>query len=146
MEETIGTTVFPSVNDKTETSGPVKNSSMTIFAPLSPKTLSCIMDLTASFASSRVMQMITPFPNARPSALTTVGIGASSKYLRASSMSENTSYFAVGMPYFFIKFLENTLLPSMIAAALLGPKQGTPTSFNASTAPRTSGSSGATTA
>ena len=50
------------------------------------------------------------------------------------------------MPYFFIKFLENTLLPSIIAAFLFGPKQGIPIAFKASTAPSTNGSSGATTA
>ena len=50
------------------------------------------------------------------------------------------------MPYFFIRFLEKTLLPSMIAAFARGPKAGMPMASNASTAPSTSGSSGATTA
>ena len=48
------------------------------------------------------------------------------------------------MPYFFIRFLENTLLPSITAARLSGPKQGTPIPFSRSTAPSTRGSSGAT--
>ena len=61
-------------------------------------------------------------------------------------MPAKTAYRAVGMPYFFIRSLEKTLLPSRMAAALLGPKQGIPTASSLSTAPRTSGSSGATTA
>ena len=41
----MGTTVLPSVKARTETSGPVRNSSMTTRLPLSPKTLSSIMDV-----------------------------------------------------------------------------------------------------
>ena len=50
------------------------------------------------------------------------------------------------MPYFSMRFLAKTLLPSMRAAALLGPKVRTPAAFIASTMPSASGSSGATTA
>ena len=50
------------------------------------------------------------------------------------------------MPYRFIKFLANTLLPSMAAAFFLGPKHRMPSALRASTAPKTRGSSGATTA
>ncbi len=50
------------------------------------------------------------------------------------------------MPYCFIRFLANTLLPSMAAAFFLGPKQRMPAPLRASTAPSTRGSSGATTA
>ena len=138
--------VFPSVNAKTETSGPVINSSITTWSPLAPNTLSAIMERTASCACSFVSAMITPLPSARPSAFTTVGRGAVSRYASAFSISSNTSYAAVGMPYFFIRFLEKTLLPSRIAAFLSGPKQGIPIAFSASTIPRTKGSSGATTA
>ena len=63
----------------------------------------------------------------------------------ASSLLSKTSYFAVGILYFFISFLENTLLPSMIAAFFLGPKVLNPLACKASTIPSTSGSSGATT-
>ena len=56
----------------------------------------------------------------------TVGMGAVLMYPSALSASSKTSYAAVGMPYFFIRFLEKTLLPSMIAASLRGPKQGMP--------------------
>ena len=54
MEETMGITVLPSVKLRTETSGPVRNSSMTILSPEAPKTLSSIMERTASLASSMV--------------------------------------------------------------------------------------------
>ena len=59
--------------------------------------------------------------------------------------SSNVSYLAVGMPYFFIRSLEKTLEASMRAAALSGPKAGIPTAASASTMPRASGSSCATT-
>ena len=78
MEDTIGTTVSPSVKDRTDTSGPVRNSSMTTVAPLSPKRPPSIMERTASRASFRVSQISTPLPRARPSALTTVGRGQAS--------------------------------------------------------------------
>ena len=113
--------------------------------PLSPKILSSIMERTAFLASSLVAAIITPFPSASPSALITVGTGQVSMYLSALSISPNTSYSAVGIPYFFIRFLEKTLLPSIIAASLEGPKQGTPILRRASAMPRTSGSSGVTT-
>ncbi len=71
----MGTSVSPSVKDSTDTSGPVRNSSITTFAPLSPKMRPSIMERTASRAASRVSQISTPLPSARPSALTTVGRG-----------------------------------------------------------------------
>ena len=79
MEEIIGTIVFPSVNESTDTSGPLKNSSITIFEPLSPNTLSSIIERIAFCASSFVSAMITPLPRASPSALITAGNGADSR-------------------------------------------------------------------
>ena len=146
MEEIIGITVFPSVKERTETSGPSKNSSTTILSPLLPNCLSHIIDLIASTASSRVNAMITPLPRASPSALMTVGIGAVAIYSSALSTLSKTSQAAVGIEYFFINSFEKTLLPSIIAAFARGPKQGIPFSSKASTQPSTSGSSGATTA
>ena len=119
---------------------------MTTVEPDAPNLAFAIISVTAFTASSLVWAMITPLPKARPSALTTVGIGAVSRYASASESSVKISYAAVGMPYFFIRFLENALLPSMIAAAAFGPKQGIPFSFRRSTQPKTNGSSGATTA
>ena len=45
--------------------------------------------------------------------------------------SSKVSYLAVGIPYFFIRSLLNTLLASMRAAVLSGPKAGMPTAARA---------------
>ena len=79
MEETMGLTQLPSVKASTETSGPVRNSSITTVEPDLPKMPPSIISRTAALASSRVWAMITPLPRARPSALTTVGMGALSR-------------------------------------------------------------------
>ena len=79
MEDTIGRSVSPSVNAKTETSGPVRNSSTTIVSPLAPNFLSSIIPRTASIAASRVSAMTTPLPSASPSALMTAGSGAAAR-------------------------------------------------------------------
>ena len=76
-------------------------------------------------------------------ALAAVGIPAFGPDKAAARIE--ASYFAVGMPYFFIRSLENTLEASMRAAALSGPKAGMPTAASASTMPRARGSSCATT-
>ena len=146
IDETMGFNTFPSVNASTETSGPVRNSSITIRSPFLPNFLFRIISVTAFFASSSVSAITTPFPSARPSAFMTVGSGTFSRYSSAFSASSKVSYFAVGIPYFFMRFFEKILLPSIIAAFLSGPKHGIPASVNTSTQPPTSGSSGATTA
>ena len=64
----------------------------------------------------------------------------------AASKSSNTSYAAVGMPYFFISPFAKILLPSICAAAFDGPKTGMPMCSRASAMPRQRGSSGVTTA
>ena len=66
-------TVFPSTKESTDTSLPVKNSSITIWFPAVPNFLSSIISFTPAFASSRVLQIRTPFPRARPSAFNTMG-------------------------------------------------------------------------
>ena len=91
MEEIMGITHSPSVKESTETSGPSRNSSMTILSPLLPNFLSSMISLTAASASDKSWAMMTPFPSARPSALTTVGMGAVCRYARAASMSSKTS-------------------------------------------------------
>ena len=91
-----------------------------------------------------VSAIITPLPSARPSALITIGAWCSSIYALAFAASSKTSYFAVGMLKFLIRSFENALLPSIIAALLLGPKHGIPFPSSSSTMPSTSGSSGAT--
>lgn len=69
----MGATVSPSQKESTLTSGPVKNSSTTMRLPDAPKSLSSMIERTASFASARSRAMTTPLPSASPSALTTVG-------------------------------------------------------------------------
>ena len=61
-------------------------------------------------------------------------------------MSLKVSYFAVGILNSFIMSFEKIFEPSIIAALLSGPKQGIPALCKLSTAPKTKGSSGATTA
>ena len=120
------------------------NSSTTIRSPADPNCLSNIRVLTPSFASSLVLQISTPFPSARPSAFSTMGMGASSRYASASSAESKVSYEAVGILYFFIKSLENALEPSRMAAFFLGPNTRSPAASKASAAPAASGSSGPT--
>ena len=133
--------VSPSTNERTETSRPVINSSMTILSPAEPNCLSSIRVLTPSLASSLVLQISTPFPSASPSAFKTVGYSAVSRYSSAASGVLKVSYAAVGILYFFIRSFENALEPSRIAAFFLGPNTRSPAASNASTIPPTRGSS-----
>ena len=146
MDETMGISVFPSVKASTETSGPSRYSSITTLSPLLPNLPPCIISVIVCMASSRLSAIITPLPRASPSALITMGRGAFSAYRSASSILLNVSKRAVGILYFFMRFLEKTLLPSIIAASARGPKQGIPAASSASTHPSTRGSSGVTTA
>ena len=86
-------------------------------------------------------QMSTPLPRARPSALTTMGIGAVSDIGQGLVAGRQRLHSAaVGMPYFFIRPLANTLLPSMMAAlACPGQRQGCPSPRSRSTNPRHQG-------
>ena len=92
-----------------------------------------------------VMATTTPLPAAKPSAFTTIGAPVLAMNCFASSASKNTPYAAVGILYFFIRSLANTLDPSSWAAALDGPNTGIPASFNTSASPATRGASGPTT-
>ena len=69
----MGLRALPSVKASTLTSGPVRNSSTTTWLPDSPNTLSSMMEWRAALASSSFWAMMTPLPNARPSALMTAG-------------------------------------------------------------------------
>jgi len=88
---------------------------------------------SAASASSCVRQTKTPFPAARPSALTTHGARASS------------SVAAVGTSAAASTSLANAFDPSIRAAALLGPNTATPARLSSSATPATSGASGPTT-
>ena len=118
------------------------NSSITISLPAVPNFLSSMIVFTPSSASSRSLQISTPFPSARPSAFNTIGNLASVfRYSIALAGSVKFSYAAVGMLYFFIRSLENAFDPSRMAAFFLGPKVRMPAASSSSTRPPTSGSS-----
>ena len=65
-------------------------------------------------------------------------------YSRAASASSKTSNAGVGAPAARMMPLANDLLPSMRAAACVGPKMRSPSRWKRSTMPRVSGSSGPT--
>ncbi len=103
------------------------------------------MDSRASFASSLVEGMITPFPAASPSTLMTHGMPRDLTALSPSSREVQTVASAVGISYFFMNSLEKTFDPSISAARRVGPKIKSPRFWNSSTIPRVRGSSGPTT-
>ena len=63
----------PSVMANTESSSPVMHSSTTTSRPASPNRKSSIISRRASRARSSVWHTMSPFPAARPEALTTIG-------------------------------------------------------------------------
>ena len=89
---TMGTMALPSVKASTLTSGPVRNSSTTIWLPAAPKARSSMMVRTPSRAAARSLQISTPLPSARPSAFSTMGQRVfASRYARAAPGSAKTS-------------------------------------------------------
>src|SRR4051812_42661966 len=125
-----GTTVTPSVTANSDTSGPLRYSSITTRSPAA-----------WAIASSRSDVTTTPLPAASPSCLTTYGGGSVARTSAASSPS-HTQCPAVGTPAAVITSLANALLPSSWAAAAEGPKTASPQERQASAAPATSGTSG----
>ena len=92
-------------------------------------------------ASLLSLQISTPFPSARPSALSTIGYLTFSRYFMASFGSLKFSYPAVGISYFFIRSFEKAFEPSSMTAFFLGPNTLSPSASKQSTIPFTSGSS-----
>ena len=80
MEDTMGTTVLPSVKASTETSGPVEKflDDDAVSALAEDLILHHGLDGAHGFFP-RVSAMMTPLPNASPSALTTAGSGQRSR-------------------------------------------------------------------
>ena len=68
MLDAIGTIVLPSVKHSTETSGPVRNSSITTRLPDAPNLPHRMISSTAASAAASSSQISTPLPSARPSA------------------------------------------------------------------------------
>ena len=118
---------------------------MTTQSPATPNCRSSIASRIAEYACSRVCATVTPLPAARPSALTTIGIGQVSRCALAPSKSVKVSDIAVGMAQSAMSDLAKALLLSMRAASLVGPKASSPASVKASTMPSASGASGPTT-
>ncbi len=78
-------------------SSPAINSSMIIFVPALPYIFSLSIKSTASCASSSVIATTTPFPDASPSALITMGAGLFFMYSCAEMVSSKVENFAVGI-------------------------------------------------
>mmetsp|Transcript_18169 Transcript_18169/g.28613 ORF Transcript_18169/g.28613 Transcript_18169/m.28613 type:complete len:248 (+) Transcript_18169:688-1431(+) len=146
---TIMEATLPSANAIQLHSSPLSNCSITTSSPALPKAFSSMTDFTAWRASSNDSGMSTPFPAARPLALTTTSLPASYScftYSQAFSYSPLAKfwYAAVGKLYFLKKSLENAFDASSSAAAFVGPKQGMPALLHASARPAQSGASGPT--
>ena len=89
--------------------------------------------------------MTTPFPDAKPSALTTTGILCFAKNFLMSTLLLQTLKPAVGMLCCLHKDFINAFDPSNCAAYLSGPNTLILFFFKKSTIPFTKGSSGPTT-
>src|SRR6476620_514151 len=134
------TTVSPSLMQKTETSGPSRNSSTTSRpSGLSRQVRAC------SRATSRETVTTTPLPAASPSSLTTCGAPSAASAASTSAMVVHTCARAVGTSAAAMTSLAKDLLPSSRAASAEGPKTGNPASRHTSATPATRGASGPTT-
>ena len=102
-------------------SSPSIFSSTTISLPLSPNAPPSSISRAAATASSREAGITTPLPAASPLAFMTVSNGALLIYFSAASGSVKFAPSAVGIEYFFKKFLEYALLASSIAPFFDGP-------------------------
>src|SRR6478736_3194276 len=134
------TTVSPSLMQKTDTSGPSRNSSTTSRpSGLARQARAC------STATSRESVTTTPLPAARPSSLTTCGAPSASSAVSTWSIVVQTWASAVGTSAAAMTSLAKDLLPSRRAASADGPKTANPASRHTSATPATSGASGPTT-
>src|SRR6476469_2130879 len=134
------TTVSPSLMQKTDTSGPSRNSSTTSRpSGLARQARAC------STATSRESVTTTPLPAASPSSLTTGGAPSASRAASTSSIVVHTWASAVGTSAQAMTSLAKDLLPSRRAASAEGPKTANPASRHTSATPATRGASGPTT-
>ena len=100
---------------------PYKHSSIKIFSPATPNNELFITESTHSFASLLFFETKTPFPAARPSALSTIGYSQLSKKEYALSGSEKKLALPVGISFSKRNFLENIFEPSSRAPFEHGP-------------------------
>ena len=121
--------VLPSTKDKTETSRPVINSSMTIVLPAFPNFLSSMMLLARlSFSFLQILADQNAFSKCQSVCFQyDREFGCLCQDMQALFPgSSKFSYAAVGMLYFFIRSLEKALEPSRMAAFLRGPNTRSP--------------------
>ena len=135
-----------SPSDRTiiDASSPSRHSSTTILFPEAPKVFLTSMFSMASKASFSRFAIITPFPAARPSAFTTIGVPFDFTKSFAFLASSKISNHAVGMFSCLESFFVKTLLASSSAAFLVGPNTFKLSLSNKSIIPRASGASGPT--
>src|SRR5581483_9878957 len=137
--------VLPSHKACSEISVPSSNSWMTMLAPAEPNALLTRISSMARSASDWLRLSSTPFPKARPSAFTAQYPFNDAAKALAFAASEKVPARAVGMPYFSMKFWENTFEDSNCAAFRFGPQIRKPCCWNRSTMPSARGLSGPTT-
>ena len=140
----IGIANFPSDNAMYDASTPSILSSIMILFPASPNFLLTNIISIAFSASVLLLQTITPFPAAKPSAFMTTSCSIPLTYSFAFEASSNTSNAAVEILFRFINSFAQILLDSNCAAFFVGPNIFKPFSLNTSTIPAASGASGPT--
>ena len=133
---------FPSQIASTDSSGPVKPSSITSLRPASPKACPDRYSSTAFLASARDSVTTTPLPAARPSVLITNGGVIRSRNASAASISVNDSCWAVGTPAATKRSFIQAFEPSKRAPSAPGPNTKFPAARSRSARPSTSGTSG----
>ena len=146
MEETMGMTTLPSVKERTETSGPVRNSSMTMWLPLSPKTLSSMQARTASSASCRVMATVTPLAQGQAVGLDHGGDGGGFQVLQGLVHVVKGLVLGRRNVVFLHEVLGKDLAPLQDGGRLVGAEAGDAHGLQPVHRPQDQGSSGATTA
>ena len=141
--------VLPSVRARMEASSPKRHSSISTVAPLAPKAPPK-QSSTKALALPAASATSTPFPAARPSALTTIPSAPAANslliYSLAAAASVKVAERAVGILYLFMNCLAKSLLPSRRAPSALGPKTRRPAARSLSATPAHRGASGPTTA
>ena len=135
--------VSPSTKERTETSRPVMNSSMTISLPAVPNFLSSMIVFTPSLCFFQHLDRSdTPFPSARPSAFKTIGNFAVSKicerFVRIGKI-----LIGCGRNIVFLHQILGKCLGSFQNRRIFSSVRihGVPAASNTSTRPPTSGSS-----
>src|SRR5436190_2671932 len=110
-----GTARRPSHTARTDSSGPLRPSSITTVRPAGPNAAPASFAFTSSSASINDSVTSTPLPAARPSVLTTNGGFIVRKNSNAGPTSVNVRYLAVGTPALATSSFIQPLDPSSCA-------------------------------